>query len=584
MLDSNGDPRQIVLSAKGHILVRGGAGTGKTTLALRKAITFIDEGGLAEGQSVLFLSFSRAAVARIAQASKAEVPSANRRFLSLQTFHSFCWELLRTHGYLLGAPRTLKILLPQDERALSNGVKPASSEWAAWDLERHTLFHDQGRIAFDLFAPLTKTLLKRCLLIRSLVSQRYPLVIVDEAQDTAPDAWECIESLASTVQVLCLADLDQQIFDHLPGIGPERVAAIEKALDPLCVDLGNENNRSPGTEIATFANDVLTCKVRGNTYKGVSKFGYQPRGVDFQTLMRRAIAMILSKIEKETGTKAESCAILASSGNAIARITAGLNGGEKPIPHKVLFDEAGALLAARLAAFLLEPKTNASHISDVVVSLELLAGMKRATGAKTSIEMAQKVLLWATILRQGKRPRSKLVDACEQLTRSAQALQFSGKPHADWLLIKRILKENSEPLISAVASDLDYLVAFNRGRRISASLSRTWSDNGCYVRAREAVNTALAEDQILSGTDDLTGIHVMTIHRSKGKQFDGVIILREGVPGPKGWSSSFVWRNDTRPYPRSRKILRVAITRAIKHVLILDPFFPQCPILAGHKL
>lgn len=38
------------------------------------------------------------------------------------------------------------------------------------------------------------------------------------------------------------------------------------------------------------------------------------------------------------------------------------------------------------------------------------------------------------------------------------------------------------------------------------------------------------------------------------------------------------------PYYRSRKILRVAVTRAKVHTLLLGPIFPDCPILAGHKL
>ena len=134
---------------------------------------------------------------------------------------------------------------------------------------------------------------------------------------------------------MCLADLDQQIFDHLPGIGPERVAAIEKALNPVCVDLGNENNRSLGTEIATFANDILTCKLRGSPYKGVSRFGYQPKTTDFAKLIRQALAIIFDKIEKQTGARPESCAILAPYGTTIARITAALNSGEKPIPIRL---------------------------------------------------------------------------------------------------------------------------------------------------------------------------------------------------------------------------------------------------------
>src|SRR5580692_2039309 len=78
----------------------GGAGSGKTTIALRKAVRRIDN-GLSDGQFVLFLSFSSSAVFRIAQTSKIEAPVEKRQFLALHTFHSFCRELLRTHGYLL---------------------------------------------------------------------------------------------------------------------------------------------------------------------------------------------------------------------------------------------------------------------------------------------------------------------------------------------------------------------------------------------------------------------------------------------------------------------------------------------------
>jgi DNA helicase-2/ATP-dependent DNA helicase PcrA len=101
-----------------------------------------------------------------------------------------------------------------------------------------------------------------------------------------------------------------------------------------------------------------------------------------------------------------------------------------------------------------------------------------------------------------------------------------------------------------------------------------WSEFHCYLNARDALQSALAEDQILAGIEDLSGIHVMTIHKSKGKQFDGVIILREGRrTGARSWASSFVWRDDKPPYLRSRKILRVAITRARKHVLFLNPVY-----------
>jgi DNA helicase II / ATP-dependent DNA helicase PcrA len=94
---------------------------------------------------------------------------------------------------------------------VSAAKKPV--EWTAWLKERDRLFVEEGRIAFDLFAPNAAALLGHSALLRGLIAQKYPLIIVDEAQDTGPDAWRCIESLASLTQILCLADLDQQIFD-----------------------------------------------------------------------------------------------------------------------------------------------------------------------------------------------------------------------------------------------------------------------------------------------------------------------------------------------------------------------------------
>ena len=138
--------------------------------------------------------------------------------------------------------------------------------------------------------------------------------------------------------------------------------------------------------------------------------------------------------------------------------------------------------------------------------------------------------------------------------------------------------------LAVTARDLDYLIAFNRGKRISALLSDLWVNKGGYLGAREALQAAILEDNILDGTEDLTGIHVMTIHRSKGKQFDGVIIFEYPNRVANEWMSSLVWRDDPFPYHRSRRILRVGLTRAISHVLILHPPYPKCPILEPNDM
>lgn len=581
--------RQAILDEDGHLLIVGGPGSGKTTIALQKAAKVIGT-GLEPGQSVLFLSFSRAAVARVADASNLLVDKAVQSQLSLQTFHSFCWSLLKSHGYLLGSPKgKLQILLPQDEKALSGGLKapkkgePGSAGWLAWQDERERLFAEEGRICFDWFAPKCSELLERCELLRELVADIHPVIIVDEAQDTGDAAWSCIEKLAGHCQIICLGDLDQQIFDHLEGVGPERIDHIRAALTPVYVDLGSDNNRSPGTEIALFGNDILAKTPRRAPYLGVSRQLYDPR-LDSAQWIRVALARFHRDAEAQ-GLDVENLVILATTGSGVAKISAALNGGAKPIPHRVLFDEAAVLLSARLAAFLLEPKRPERRAADIATCLELLASIRRSDGSVTAIKQAATYLKWSASVAEGKPPKTNLARSTEVLIDGAARLDLIGDPGRDWIAVKALLYRTGVHEFKQVAGALDYLIAFNRGKRISASLSEMWMSTGAYTTARQGLDNALVQDQLLAGGDDTKGIHVMTIHKSKGKQFDAVILVRESVrQGAKDFRSSLVWRGDAAPYDRSRKILRVGVTRARCHVVMLEPLFPRCPIMSEHRL
>jgi DNA helicase-2/ATP-dependent DNA helicase PcrA len=579
--------RDSVMTCEGHALVVGGPGSGKTTLALRKALKRIRDGML-PGQSALFLSFSRAAVARILDASKLESNQAEQARLSIQTFHSFFWEILKAHAYLLGTSLKLSILLPQDEKALSGGLGDDDEGWDEWVVERERLFREEGRIAFDLFAPNATELLSRSAYLLSSIARRHPIIIVDEAQDTGQFAWLCIQMLAKHTQVICLADLEQQIFDYLPGVGPERIIAIREALKPLEVDLGTQNHRSPDSEILAFGNDILTGVARGAPYKGISALPYRPEKPppNWNHVLRRALLDLFKAIQAQTEEKPETIAILVANNRSALKMSNALNalGANvgKSVRHKLLFDEAEALLSARFAAFLLEPKHLAQLELDVATSMEMIAAAKRATG-KGSKEVA-KLLQQANDIRSGKVLNINVTTALRRLITELVASHFSGDPAKDWLIVKHALRATNQKELTRVAAQLDFLVAFRRGHRISASLASEWLRDGVYTHARTALDQAFAQEQILDGVEPARGLQVMTFHKAKGKQFDGVIIVRETRrTGPKV-ESSFVWRGDVAPFPKSRRILRVGITRAKVHTLILDPLWPLCPILAGHRL
>ena len=350
--------RQSILDETGAILVTGGPGSGKTTIALAKARLVIER-GLSPGQSVLFLSFSRAAVARVAEASKTQLPAALQGKLSIQTFHSFFWRILQAYGYLLGAPRSLRLLMPHDEVAMRHEFERNGGDW---NVERERLFRETGRVAFDLFAPKAHELLSRSARLRELFSSCYPLIVVDEAQDTAEDQWQCVRLLSAGTQMMCLADLDQQIYDFRPGVSSDRVTHIMAALQPLRVDLAGENHRSPNSEIVAFANDVLLNTPRGAAYRGVSRMNYRANREYRDRAIRQAIGIAIQRAKEAAQGDIESLAVLATWGRGVNVISRALTGdGTNLIPHRVMIDEASVLLSSRMVAFMLEPRRPAAE-------------------------------------------------------------------------------------------------------------------------------------------------------------------------------------------------------------------------------
>lgn len=196
-----------VLKAGGHQLVTGGPGSGKTTVSILKAAKIARE-SLGPGQRILFLSFARATVSRVFEAIDEErsITREEKQRIEVDTYHSFFWRILKTHGYLVGFPRRMTILTPPNEAiALSvvrSGYKAASKlseeekaeKRAREDAERMRLACEEGKVCFDLFAERVAILLHGSSRVRSLVSTMYPYIILDEFQDTSADQWRVVQA------------------------------------------------------------------------------------------------------------------------------------------------------------------------------------------------------------------------------------------------------------------------------------------------------------------------------------------------------------------------------------------------------
>lgn len=568
--------RQKILDANGHVLVIGGPGSGKTTIALLKSLRFIEQ-RLLPGQKVLFLSFSRAAVARIAQSSENLIPPGKKSLLSVQTFHSFSWEVIKSHGYLTGIPKKLKILLPHEEESERAGRDQDSADWTS---EKERLLTQNGRITFDRFAPILLKLFSTSKRIRSIYSSRYPLVIVDEAQDTGDDQWSCVQLLSSNSQVVALADLDQQIYDFRKDVSPERMKQIVDSLSPLQIDLGAQNNRSPSSEVVKFGNDLLIGQPKADAYKAVFNLGFSPRATNRDTAIRQSIGILNRKISAAKGSAPENIAMLASWGKGVQTISRALKGSDSDneIPHQILFDETQVLLASRLVALTLEPIDPRKIHHHVADACDLIAAIFQAKGKSKGVAEATKFKQWSDELKRGASPkRAKSVSCLLKIFTDFSEKRLSGSPHKDWLSVKSAYFASGTSQLKSVVSDVELIMTFKRGKIISARLSDQWKKTRSYLGARRILEDALSEDQLISGNTDLKGISVMTIHKSKGKEFDGVIVFYDSNISP------LIARGDSTPFVRSRKLLRVAATRAKISTLLLTDASTPCPLLQGFQ-
>jgi len=188
---------QVIEATEPVVLVLGGPGTGKTTTALWAAREELSRPAVLSWQRVLFLTFSRTAVAQIAKRSPGVLGPESHR-IEISTFHGFAWRLLRSFGRYGG-----------------QGIITPTLQSAA---RIKLLGQDTTRLSYDDLIPRMLALLKSETLLR-LLTRRWPLVICDEFQDTDDDQWTVLATLARNARLLVLADPNPSVDTSKPAIG-----------------------------------------------------------------------------------------------------------------------------------------------------------------------------------------------------------------------------------------------------------------------------------------------------------------------------------------------------------------------------
>ena len=564
------DKRKLILGAKESISITGGPGSGKTTIALLKAKQIVESGELGKGQKVLFLSFARATITRIEDQVGELVPSDIKTHIEIATYHSFMWSIIKHHGYLINE-HPIRLWSPYEAAARLSSVVVGQRK-----SEIEKAFENEGLIHFDLFAEKCNQLLRESNSIRRLISNVYPTIILDEFQDTNQSEWDFIQFLGMNSRLITLADPYQRIFDFR-GADPGRVKQFIEVYKPLVVDLGDENNRSCGTDIVQFGNDLLSGKNRTKKYKDVVVYHYEYRSKPFTHSQLKYI--VLKTCERLSKTKNEGWSIavlvptnllMLSVSDAFQKAQKMSNGQLIPkIRHEVAIETAGPAIAASFLAVLLEKGSEKEIISSLV---EHICGrcVNREL-PKTSLSLASALKEYLDSGKARGKVRIETINECKDLADKAREVVFSGNVIADWKTVLALIASKQSNCICQLANDLRYLRLLQRGSRLYSSLDELWRKTHSYKGAKEAINDALVQDSFSADSRKWSGVNVMTFHKAKGKEFDEVIIY-EGL-----YQDRIVSKPER--IEQAKLNLRVAVTRARERTTILSPKKDPCILL-----
>jgi DNA helicase-2/ATP-dependent DNA helicase PcrA len=379
--------------------------------------------------------------------------------------------------------------------------------------------------------------------------------------------------LSETSTIICLADPDQRIYDgFVPGVDEKRIDQAVEQLAPEQFDLSGDNHRSPGGGLLDYANAVLRDDPSQPIPSSVKTWSYQFE-VSCEALAHSAVVAVREFLEQRLG-RTPTIAVLASSSALVGRISerisidqphpAKANVMLPAIDHELNWDPALSAAAGYVVASIMEwpgmVKTEALAGTLTAMTdfyrIKLAGGTQGARGIITTIENA------IIAMRDGKVVRAKAAKVL--LTGFESPLEFSGDPVGDWQVARKRLHGAVE--LEEIFNKARLLRLFKATDALAWTLIDNWNGSDAYPGAALAVRRVLANETLEAAQAEPVPISLMNMHKSKGKEFDAVIIAEGRYNAPL---LDVTW--EPARIQAARRVLRVAITRARSLVVFVRP-------------
>lgn len=255
-----GDTQQleVVFSESNRIIVEAPAGYGKTTTMVSRIAYLYAIGKIPNPKKMLGLTFSVNAALKVKRDVSAKLPEilggkdnpiSISDSICVTNYHGFCKGILKKYGHLLSPllkkdPNLFKAvgdyelnhdleiqkLLTNEEKKIlllmetniKNSIVPSMEEVKEYNNIVFGKLLSMDIITHTGIILMTLQLFEGYKTIRSFYSSYYPLIVVDEFQDTNCIAWELLKKIISEkTQLLFLGDSLQRIYGFIgaiPGI------------------------------------------------------------------------------------------------------------------------------------------------------------------------------------------------------------------------------------------------------------------------------------------------------------------------------------------------------------------------------
>ncbi|TCG11524.1 ATP-dependent helicase [Mycoplasma marinum] len=599
----NDGQKKAVQHTKGPLRLLAGAGSGKTRVLTHKIAYLVEEKGI-RPEKILAVTFTNKAAGEMKERVAAIIGEDKAKKSLLSTYHSMCVRILRQDIQVLGYPRNFNIIDTIDQRQvlkpiykkynISSKTMPyshmldyiskaksaleepeelislAETEGDKYKALIYKGYRDQTikskSLDFDDLLIFVYKLFKDHESVANKWKDKFDYVLVDEFQDTSWIQYEIVKTLAHHNNITIVGDPDQTIYTWR-GAKVELIINFDKDFKESTTIKLEENYRST-QEILKAANSLIEHNKKRLPKKLISNSGEGEKITFHHAYSPEAEAKwVVQKIDELRRQKIQlkDMTIFYRSNYLSRTMEQALINGN--IPYKIFGDVK-----------FFERK----EIKDALAYLKVIAHADEV-GLQRIINVPARKIGSTTIEKLANFSEEKKLPLYETITKFYGVLPVStsqrnslGTSFNLFGKYRAALKTNSIKLVlEKFLIEIGYMTTLNQFKETEkvANVKELIDTIGKWEEENpnKTIDDYLEQIALMSAQDELGAgssyINLMTIHTSKGLEFDNVFIIgmsEQVFPSSKAIDAGL----DS--IEEERRLAYVAVTRARQRLFISD--------------